>query len=278
MFGTKTNKEYGKRQIIIHAHIFKNAGSTIDWILDRNFRSSFIDDRNDHEMLRNPDYLFNLINKNISVDAISSHSLPLPIINMDDWEMFVIVMLRHPLIRIRSVYDFERKQKADTPGAVYAKKYTFKEYVSWRMSDKVSPTIRNMHVRYLTRNSLKSSENLSEEYLLLAKKFVLNNQLIGIVEEFDKSMVVFSSALKKTRFNIDFSYKRQNVTDNKKMSFSKQISKLKLELGGNLYQEVTDKNMLDIKLYDYTTQILEQRYLSIDSASEDIAQIRTRSN
>ena len=38
------------KQVILHGHIFKNAGTTLDWALKRSFGKAFVDHRRDDQM------------------------------------------------------------------------------------------------------------------------------------------------------------------------------------------------------------------------------------
>lgn len=264
-----------KNITIIHAHIFKNAGTTIDWILERNFGDLFHDNREDHKMRTDPGYLSKIISEN-SYQAISSHSVPLPVNVSADSSISVIVMLRHPILRVKSVYDFERKQKANTPGAIHAKKYDFQGYVEWRMKPEVPPTIRNIQTRYLTHNSVPRVEAMGNEHLESAINFVKSNQLVGIVEDFDRSMVIFDNELKPHFPKISLSYKKQNVTHTKQLSMEQKIDRIKSELGTDLYNKVLDENQLDIQLYRRASSIVEQRFKKIDSDGERLKMFKEK--
>lgn len=168
-------------------------------------------------------------------------------------------MLRNPMLRVRSAYDFEKKQKADTRGARFAKKASIKEYVRWRMQADVPPTIRNMQVKYLTRNSGLGSVNMSRQHLAEAKDFVQLNPLVGIVEFFQNSMTVFSSHFKRRGLRFDFTYEKQNVTSPEEGATEVKLSKLQHDLGDALYQEVLEKNELDMQLYEYASEVLLSR-------------------
>lgn len=255
------------RQLLVHAHIFKNAGTTIDWILKRNFQSKFKDDRNDKSMLHDPDYFLNIISSNSELSAISSHSFPLPYLLSSseiNFDIYTILFLRNPILRIRSVYHFEKKQNANTPGAIAAKKYNFRDYVNWRMNPSTAPTIRNMQVRYLTFNSLPRVETLSSDHLQDAKSFIQRNPLTGIVESFDQSLVIFEDALLDKKFDIDFAYIRQNSTDTDKSKPDEmKIEEIKNELGNDLYQTVLENNDLDCNLYNFAKKTVISRYNAI---------------
>ena len=252
-----------KRNVIAHAHIFKNAGSTIDWILARNFGSKFVDDRNDHEIRANPNYLSDFLMKNPSVRAFSSHSLPIPIREVNGISFHVISMLRHPLVRIRSVYDFERKQGGQTPGAIHAAKYDFRDYVAWRMRTDVNPTIRNMQVRFLTHNSSESHRGDEEVRLARAMEYVESSPLVGVVERFDQSMSVFSEYFSGLGLDIDLSYEKQNVTNKKDVTPERRIADLECDLGQELYDVVVENNQCDLRLYEFGLKLLNKRVAAL---------------
>ena len=139
------------RPLILHGHLFKNAGSTFDWSLRRCFEDSFLDHRDDESMREGGnEFLKSLILKNPGLIAISSHVMPLMHSYPTGIKIIPIYFLRHPLLRVRSVYEFELRQlPAITPGAIEAKNRSFGEYIAWRLDEKVGAIIRNYHSRYL---------------------------------------------------------------------------------------------------------------------------------
>lgn len=54
-------------------HAFKNAGSTIDWALEKNFNKAFIDHRDDKNMKKGAAYLGPYLIENLNISALSSH-------------------------------------------------------------------------------------------------------------------------------------------------------------------------------------------------------------
>lgn len=267
-----------KREVIVHAHIFKNAGTTIDWVLERNFGKHFCDNREDQLMRTEKSYLNDFLENNKNISVISSHSLPLPLEPHRQFEFYPIVMLRHPLLRVRSVYDFERQQKGCTPGAINAKKKSFSEYVAWRMLPEVGHTIRNMQVRYLTFNSLPRVEQLDEDHLAAALKFINDNMLVGVVELFDQSMVVFDQKFNDLGFDIDFSYKKQNVSSSSgiKLGADQKIAALQDELGDDLYELLLSKNELDMRLHQTARTLLSTRFEQIKDSNFLLNDLRER--
>lgn len=266
------------RELVLHGHIFKNAGTTIDWILERNFGKRFCDDREDEKMRSDPKYLETLIFSKPDLAAISSHSMPLPPVDIAGVNFHVIVLLRHPLLRIRSVYEFEKKQNASTLGAINAKDKSFREYVNWRMKPDVPPTIRNMQVRYLTKNRLPVGGSLTEEHLHKAIEFSDSNVLLGLVELFDESAIVFSNYFEKVGIEIDFAYKKQNVSARKELRAEEELKQLKTDLGDDLYENIIEHNSLDIELYDYCQKLLQKRHENIDGVEQKLEKLRIASS
>jgi hypothetical protein len=149
ILGGLTGRKSGHRQVLIHAHMFKNAGTTFDWSLQRNFREAFIDHRDDASMRKGADFLGPYLQRERTLHALSSHWITFPLPEPDHIDIHLVLFFRDPIERIRSVYNFERRQQpADTPGAKKAKELGFVEYVEWRMQSAPGPAIRNFHTRY----------------------------------------------------------------------------------------------------------------------------------
>ncbi len=159
----RRSRPTGSRPVIVHCHLFKNAGSTLDWSLKRQFGAGFIDHRDDDSMRQGASFLGPYIESHTELSAISSHHVRLPLPVSEEFQILPIIALRHPIDRARSVYDFERRQEADTPGAIHAKKLSFADYIRWRMQPDVSPIIRNFHCSFCTSNF--DSEIGEQQYL-----------------------------------------------------------------------------------------------------------------
>ena len=145
------------RTVIAHGHIFKNAGTTFDWALEKNFGKSFCDHREDKPMRQQgASYLTQYLLDNPQINAISSHHL-CETSTIDEIDIIPVFLLRHPIERILSVYTFEREQKSSSPGAKAAKKYNFKDYVQWRMDPEVNRTIRNYQTSYLAGDQTRKT-------------------------------------------------------------------------------------------------------------------------
>jgi hypothetical protein len=244
------------RTVIAHGHIFKNAGTTFDWALQRNFGNGFCDHRDDDLMGRyGASYLAQYLLDNPGISAISSHHL-CDTSAIEGIDIIPVYILRHPIERILSVYNFERKQDSSSPGAIAAKKYNFKDYVQWRMEPTVNGVIRNYHTVYLA--GLQSRKPPVECTLdtFNSAMIKVHSSLVGLVEKFDASMVKFEESLKSRNIDLDLSYIKQNVNTERSTVAGSEISYIAEELG-DLFKEVLNKNSYDLALYSAAAQQLE---------------------
>jgi hypothetical protein len=249
-----------KRTVIIHNHVFKNAGSTIDWALSNNFKKGFVDHRDDDNMRKEPEYLKRYLLEHPNTLALSSHHLRLPLPKSKSFRLVTIMMFRHPIERVTSVYNFEKKQvEADTLGARFARTHTLKEYVLWRMRNEVPPTIRNFHVFKTLSGSVSWQKQFGSTELLKAKKIIDSLELLGLVERFDESMLYFENILSMIYPNIDLSYKIQNVGQKLHETQELRIEKLKYEIGAEAFKVLMDRNQLDLELYQYAKRVFKER-------------------
>jgi len=259
------------KKTILNCHLFKNAGTTLDWALERNFGNGFCDHRENVEMRqRGICYLDEYLHDNPSIISVSSHHMPF----MPEHEgaYWWLVLLRAPLRRIRSVYEFEARQPISSLGSKMAKKLNFSEYIHWRMRDDVPAVIKNYHVRYLN-NITNSARVIDESFVDRAfSRLSLNNVIFGTVEHFDESMVIFEEVLKEDFKDIDLAYIKQNVSRKKTDSPLDYLDKLTLDS-----QEIILKNnQLDIKLYDVVESELEKLTGNIPDFENKLTNFRSR--
>ena len=119
-----------KRTVILHYHFFKNAGSSLDKILQKNFNSKFLTKEfpNAKNINDKTEEVCNWIKENPDNIVFSTHSsFPLPVV--DNVNIISVCFLRDPIDRIKSAYKFERKQDAKNFSADLAKNVDFNEYV-----------------------------------------------------------------------------------------------------------------------------------------------------
>lgn len=248
------------RHVIVHVHIFKNAGSTFDSILEKNFGQDFLDHRDDQIMIKGGgEYLKHILQERPNLKAISSHHIYFnpKEAETDAIKILPVYFLRHPLERVLSVYKYEKKQPLLTPGAIQAKKLNINDYVLWRMQPNVGGTIRNMNTRYCSGLSNQASINdLSFE---LAKKNLNDSQFVGIVDRFDDSIRLFRDPLQARFPFMTLQYVPQNVGQEINKTLEERIEELKKQLEENTWDLLCRENSFDLMLDSFVRNLFEKR-------------------
>ena len=262
-----------KRPVITHCHIFKNAGTTLDWSLERQFGAGFLDHREDDNMRQGAAFLGPFIQNHPELKALSSHHVQFPLPAVDGVEMLPVIALRHPIDRARSVYEFERRQEADTPGAIAAKEKTFADYVRWRLEPGVSPTIRNFHCCFCTS---RYEGEIGEQDYLEAVALLTATPLLVIVERYDESMLLLEHHLERYFPGIDLSYVRQNVSSGREGSLEERVSGVYDELGAELTHTFREHNHWDMALYEDACNIFNERLGAIGKLERFLERFRAR--
>ncbi len=247
-----------KRRVIIHNHLFKNAGTTFDWSLSKNFGHAFCDHRDDEPMKRyGESFLIKYLEEHPGIKALSSHHIWFMLTQHLKIELIPVFILRHPIERILSVYNFEKLQPPNTPGARMAKNMDFIEYVCWRMQEDVPAVIRNFQTRRMA--GIKKNRTLTEQESQQAFQQIKKLSFVGIVDRYDESMKVFEYNFNKIGTNINLSYMPQNVSQhNKKLSLEQRINEV-LEKLGRQADQVMENNKYDLQLYyEANSKLTEQ--------------------
>lgn len=259
--------------VLVHAHLFKNAGTTFDWSLARHFGSQFCDHRDDAQMRGNPDYLKSFLLEHPQLRAVSSHWLPLPLPQMTERGLHPVIFLRDPIARIASVYAFERRQEVDHPGTRMAREGSLLEYVRWRLEAQTGPVLRNYQTRMLSGEYPGSG---TEEQFERALSVLEAIPVVGLVERYRESIVLLEENLGQTFPGIDLAFQRQNVSDEKdRRDIAQRRRDLEAELG-DLLAEVLDANRLDLQLYDLAQSRLQEAWEALDRREERLQQLDTR--
>ena len=223
-----------KRTVILHYHFFKNAGSSLDKILQKNFNSKFLTKEfpNAKNINDKTEEVCNWIEENPDNIVFSTHSsFSLPVI--DNVNIISICFLRDPIDRIKSAYKFERKQDVKNFSADLAKKVDFNEYVRVLLKEQGEGGQCSNFQTY----KLSEIVPIHNNALTNASEALSRISFVGLVEEFDKSMKLLSNKL-KLHFP-DFVYKYNH---------SNKSSLFPIEIPQDLNQLLIDSNQYDLEL------------------------------
>lgn len=267
------DKKDRSRTVLLHGHMFKNAGSTFDWSLQRCFRHDFFDHRDDDAMRQGASYLGQFLQEHEHVQALSSHWLTFPLPQPLEIDLQLVLLFRHPLERIRSVYAFERQQQGLTaPGIARAKELEFLDYVRWRLQPAVGPVIRNYHTRYCCGNYM--GEDIEAMYER-AVATIESTPLLGLVHRYEESMVLFEYHLQEMFPGLDLSWKIQNSSSADSLSAAEKLDAAERDLAP-VMEQVVAANSYDLKLYAAVESRFEQVLACVPDLQLRLQRLRVR--
>lgn len=244
---TKSLPGSGERLLVLHYHLFKNAGTSIDRGLKRSFGEHWASiESGPGRGILPLEELQLLIDENLKLRAISSHTAEIRPWAIERARIFPIVFLRHPIDRIRSAYDFERKQRAQTLGAQKAKQLAFKDYVVFFMGHARSNAFRNFQSKRLAASSGLSTN----DFLTRAMDVVARLPCVGLVECFNESVTRFESLCEQLDLALQIPRARANIGP-RIGNLSDRVTAIRSELGENLFERAMFENQDDFKLWDY---------------------------
>lgn len=237
------------RNVIIHYHIFKNAGTSLDTLFKDYFGYRFFEAEfaQHHVTTGNSPLVADWLLKNEKAIVLSSHTAHMPPPDLQDIQIFPVVMLRHPLMRFKSAYLFERKQTdIVTRGVDYARRHDFKGYIERYLATPDNVNCRNYQACRLAVRSSWFSDRLESEAVAAFEKL----PFVGVVEAFGPSVNALENWLKPDFPHFKGRVVQENVGDMRSLMLSERLSEIKAELGSALYEELLDKNAIDLMLHE----------------------------
>ncbi len=237
------------REVILHYHLFKNAGTSLDLILKQNFTAGWCEHEGPGPGWR-AENVTEYLMQNPEIVVLSSHTALLPTPVLPNATVHPIIFVRHPIDRIRSIYEFERKQIAETDGARMAKETDIVGYIRWRLHRKGDRSIRNFQAYRLAfaAPDMRDGSRMTEQERVSVAIETL--PFIGVVERFDKSLAKLQQLLKPVFPHIDFKPTNANVTQKAGKSLNDRLADLKDEIGADLYDDIVKTNELDLQIFE----------------------------
>ncbi|BCF98052.1 hypothetical protein PPGU19_026210 [Paraburkholderia sp. PGU19] len=243
------------RTVIVHYHLFKNAGSTVDSILSRNFP----DEQHGHIegpypwSTVQPQELVEFSLANPALRVVSSHHARPPLPQHPDIQFLPVLFLRHPIDRFASVYEFERRQPADSlsPSVAIAREGGLAEFAKWGVGQEANAVCRNFQVAHLAnaQHDMRTARATSEDYMS-ALRHLESLSFFGIVESFQESIEAMQALFRPHFGDINLTHSSENVTPGRHATLVERLAHIRSELGEPLYRSLVELNSLDMLLYD----------------------------
>ena len=252
------------RLVVIHYHIFKNAGSTIDYMLQNSFGEGWTTFEGETaETKISPDQMADFIIRNPEIRAVSSHQAWLPLPAISNVQVFPVVFFRHPLDRARSVYDFERKQgKNEGPvseGAEHAMRLSFADYLRWRFDSSKNGAVHNQQTVWLLHEKRYRHHVITEKDFDKACIQLESLNFFGLVEDFQRSTNLLADRLMQQGVKLDITDHVVNSTSGRHESLPQRLEALRENLGETVWGEFQARNRWDCLLHDVATTVLMHR-------------------
>jgi len=248
-----------KKLIILHYHIYKNGGTTVDGALKKSFPPLlYIDNYFKKDMLFKSDDLLECI-KNKKFGAITSHGLRFPKPIHPDYEFLPLIFIRHPIDRAFSLYYFHKLPQVGLFHEA-VKNLSLKEFVQYIIDSKVS-VARNTQTMWLTKQHF--CEKIEKIDFDKACQRIEKECIYGLVEKMDQSLILIEEKLKDDFPKINLSYVRRNVLRTGQ-TLEERLKKAELEIGEDLMKKLIDLNYFDFKLYELVNKNIDEKIKNLD--------------
>lgn len=240
-----------KRLLILHYHLFKNAGTSVDAVLKKNFGARWDDVEFDPpSQVDHARALAAFIEGHPDLITISSHTLLAPPPVLDGAEVLPVIFVRHPLLRLRSAYEFERKQPADTVGARLAKETDFGGYLRSRLAVTGDRSCRNFHAYRLAR-LVRDGQGSERDRAFRALDEL---PFVGLVEAFGPSMAKLKALVLPYIPEFQDFDAWENSTTTPRHGGGAERPSFEEELGAETYELVVEANRTDMEIYEEVTR------------------------
>lgn len=248
------------RNVIIHYHVFKNAGTTLDGWLRQSFDDRWTEFESGvaDQLLEDGD-VARFLKDNPDLVAISSHTLRLP--TPSGFDVFPIACIRHPLDRAYSAYAHEARCDPSTLSCEVARTTNFAGYVEWCLDnpEKGGVVILNYQVIHFSAARIRhghvylaqpSAGDLEE-----AIRFLTGLSFVGVVDRLDDQWAELQRSIEDwSGWRLSGPTPRTNVTPGRPSGMAARLELARAELGETLLNRFLEANDLDGELYAWAVR------------------------
>lgn len=249
----------GPRHVLVHAHIHMNAGTAIDRSLKETFGPGWTMMDADAEGRADNDRLHALLARRGRIRALSSHRLVFPLESTDEIALHPVVLLRHPLLRARAIYDYERSDARRSSGTgqhhAEAIRLSLPEWLDWCLSGVVtSGPIANYQTRVCstTLNGAQRGDWAREITVANLNEAIgnLRGALVGTVENLASDVRQWERKLRPFFPEIGLYPYRDGNGVTPESGIEAALAAMRSDLGEDRYEKLADANRLDLLLRD----------------------------
>src|ERR1041385_566646 len=263
------------RFLIVHYHIFKNGGSTIASILEREFRHRFATVHGpDDVSVLDHNCLADFVADHRSVQAISSHHIRYPKPVLPNTVIFDWCFLRHPLDRLQSVYSYFQRIDSDDDLCRLARQEQPRFFFK-RLIESAPHLVSNVQVTFLAQGGAFTRPANAADVDFAADVFG-KMAIPGLVEKFDESLVAAEYFLKPAFPRLRLDYSPQNVSRPLHSSSVDRQEWLRHSWGSELYATLVRLNQCDLELFRRAEAEVTRRLSLIPAPEQRLEEFRSR--
>lgn len=249
------------RLVLLHYHLFKNAGTTIEDMLAHSFGDFARWDTNDRDALISNVELLAYLKARPSVQALSSHQIRYPVPREPGFLFFDICFLRDPLDRVRSSYDYFRAKPApgDTVSDL-ANRLPLGEFTRSLVDD--APWFVNDAQVNTIANGV-CNDPPSQADLELATERLMQTSFLGVVDRFEDSLRLAKFKLAAAFPTLQLSRPAANTSTDLSATLTDRLHSYETECGQETWSRLLDLNRLDLELVSRVRRSIEEQLREI---------------
>lgn len=255
------------RKVICHYHIYKNSGTSFDRILCESFGARHLSFDGPFPFFTiDQEQLDRIITRKTDAVAFSSHQIQLPAPVAPTYQVIPVVFLRHPLLRIASVWRFKRRAEDGTTTARLARSHDFADWLAACFADRTeiaqvsNAQTRSLAAAFRARAAMQRHPDRIEYDLERAMANLAQVDCIGRTEHFaaDVARIADRLAAEGLPLRIPGDV-HENATDAAPGPVSQRLDQLLDPLPAPLRTQFVAANAQDQALYDLATARLARR-------------------
>jgi hypothetical protein len=236
------------RFLILHYHIFKNAGTTLENLLQKNFPQTFARFEGDgRDAQLSAAELLAFVREHPELQAISSHHLRYPRPCAPGFVFFDLLFLRDPIDRLGSIYTFfQQDAPTGDPLSRLAHESDLRGFFV-ELLEKHPHIANNPQVNMLAGDGAYTRPPGPAD-LARATQTMLDAALLGVVDCFLESLVAGQYFWHPAFPNLDIAAAPANVASARGSTLAGRRAEVERACGPRLYRELAGLNELDLEL------------------------------
>lgn len=247
------------RTVILHYHLFKNAGTSLDAAFKENFseeKGEWVTKEFPAQPVLNREQVKQWIIDNPQANFFSSHTAILPVPKIEDVKVLPVIFMRNPIDRIASAYSFERKQGGDGFGPVLARNTSLGGYIETRLALGHDRQCRNFHVqRFAAMFGQKQGDETARAEMAIEKL-----PFVGLVEKFSESLETLENWLAEEGFTgVKLKPVEKNVSRRTSKTLDEKLKEIEEQVGAEVFAKLVEANEVDMRLYDELVKLTNEK-------------------